>query len=116
MAQWDLLIPSLSQHGTRGSRHCPWPHESPPGRRTRRAVGVRAGDVIVIPAGVGHKNLGASPDLLVVGAYPAGQRWDLCDGNPDQRPQALQNIAAVPLPLTDPIFGDRGPLIDRWTA
>ncbi len=77
---------------------------------------ISAGDVIVIPAGVGHKNLGASPDLLVVGAYPAGQRWDLCDGSPGQRLKALQNIAAVPLPLTDAIFGEQGPLISRWNA
>jgi uncharacterized protein YjlB len=75
---------------------------------------VDAGDVIVIPAGVGHKNLGSSPDLLVVGAYPAGQRWDLCDGSPGQRRQALRNIAAVPLPLADPVYGEQGPLIERW--
>ncbi len=77
---------------------------------------VDAGDVIVIPAGVGHKNLGSSPDLLVVGAYPPGQRWDLCDGSPGQRRQALQNIAAVPLPLTDPVFGKQGPLNEIWIA
>ncbi len=75
---------------------------------------VKAGDVIVIPAGVGHKNLGSSADLLVVGAYPPGRRWDLCDGSPGERPQALKNIAAVPLPSTDPVFGVNGPLIEQW--
>jgi len=31
---------------------------------------VSAGDVVVIPAGVGHKKEGSSADLQVVGAYP----------------------------------------------
>ncbi len=75
---------------------------------------VQAGDVVVIPAGVGHKNLGSSADLLVVGAYPPGQRWDLCRGTLDERPWALQNIACVPLPDTDPVFGTHGPLLDHW--
>jgi uncharacterized protein YjlB len=57
---------------------------------------VRAGDVVVIPAGVGHQNLGASSDFLVVGAYPAGQRSDLCRGEPEERLQAEANIAKVP--------------------
>src|SRR5690349_13005506 len=34
-------------------------------------VQVKAGDIIVIPAGVGHKNLGDN-NLGVVGAYPNG--------------------------------------------
>jgi len=77
-------------------------------------VAVKPGDVVVIPAGVGHKNLGASRDLLVVGAYPPGQRWDLCRGTPDERPWALENIARVPLPKTDPVYGKGGPLSSQW--
>ncbi|RIK41106.1 MAG: hypothetical protein DCC55_12845 [Chloroflexi bacterium] len=75
---------------------------------------VRPRDVVVIPAGVGHKNLGSSDDLLVVGAYPPGQQWDLCSGRPEERPGVLENIARVPLPLTDPVFGQEGPLLEHW--
>ncbi|MGH6914567.1 MAG: cupin domain-containing protein, partial [Geminicoccales bacterium] len=53
-------------------------------------VTVEAGDVIVIPAGVGHQNRGSSPDLLVVGAYPRGQSFDLCRGEPGERPRVLE--------------------------
>ncbi len=77
---------------------------------------VRAGDVVVIPAGVGHQNLGASDDLLVVGAYPQGPDWDLCTGEDDERPRVFDNIAAVPLPPADPLFGTDGPLRRHWHA
>jgi uncharacterized protein YjlB len=79
-------------------------------------IGVQQGDVVVIPAGVGHKNLGASRDLLVVGAYPPGQSWDFCRGTPDERPWAIENIARVPLPTTDPVYGQHGPLTTYWPA
>ena len=75
---------------------------------------VEKGDVIIIPAGVGHKNLGNSPGFGVVGAYPPGQSWDLLTGEAGERPHADQNIARVPLPPTDPIYGTTGPLIDEW--
>jgi len=75
---------------------------------------VRAGDVIVIPAGVAHKRLSSSGDFLVVGCYPLGQDWDLLRGEPGDRPQADQNIAQVPLPETDPVGGTDGPLVERW--
>jgi uncharacterized protein YjlB len=75
---------------------------------------VQAGDAVVIPAGVGHENLGASVDLLVVGAYPPGQVVDLHRGDADERPAVLANIAQVPLPTTDPLYGVTGPLLDLW--
>jgi uncharacterized protein YjlB len=75
---------------------------------------VSAGDVIVIPAGVGHKNLGSSSDFRVVGAYPDGRSWDLLIGEPGERPRADQNIAALPVPRTNPLYGERCPIKEFW--
>lgn len=79
-------------------------------------VTVRAGDVIVIPAGVGHRNEDASPDLVVIGAYPAGQHADLRRGRAEERDEVLRRIAAVPLPASDPVDGPGGSLPALWTA
>lgn len=79
------------------------------------AFEVEAGDVIVIPAGVAHKNLGSSKDFLVVGAYPEGQDFDMNYGKPEERPRADKNIEQTPLPKADPVYGDDGPLIQHWT-
>jgi len=68
-------------------------------------VEAKAGVVIVIPAGVGHKNSGSSPDFLVVGAYPKGRSHDMNVGKADERPQADENISKVPIPNTDPLLG-----------
>ena len=75
---------------------------------------IAAGDVIIIPAGVGHKNLGASRDFHVVGAYPPRQKVDLCYGKSDERPRTDENIARVALPVSDPVFGKTGPLLEHW--
>ena len=76
-------------------------------------VNVEAGDVIVIPAGVGHKCLEEN-GLKVVGAYPDGRSYDLKEGLKDERPEADENIAAVPLPATDPLYGKSRGLPDHW--
>jgi uncharacterized protein YjlB len=78
------------------------------------AILVQPGDVVIIPAGVGHCNLSAGEDFKVLGAYPEGQTWDLCTGKPSERPQVLENIQKVPLPSADPIFGTDGPLVVQW--
>lgn len=78
-------------------------------------VTVRAGDVVVIPAGVAHCNRGQSPDLLVVGAYPGGVDYDIKLGDEAEHDEACRTIASVPLPERDPVEGD-GPLLRLWGA
>lgn len=75
---------------------------------------VEAGDVVVLPAGTGHQNLGASDDFQVVGGYPDGQRADLLRGQPGERPAADARIRAVALPTSDPVRGRDGPLVELW--
>lgn len=77
-------------------------------------VTARAGDVVIIPAGVSHKNIDQSPDFSVVGAYPRGQAWDMKYGKPGERPGADDTIRNVPLPKADPVFGNTGPLMQLW--
>jgi uncharacterized protein YjlB len=69
---------------------------------------MRAGDVVMIPAGVAHKSERASPDLVVVGAYPHGQRPDMCTPEGRDRQNAVARVAAVPLPECDPVYGVPG--------
>ncbi|MDH5823148.1 cupin domain-containing protein [Luteimonas sp. RD2P54] len=75
-------------------------------------VEIDAGDVLVLPAGTGHRREAASDDFLVVGAYPAGQRWDLCTSA--ATPAMLRRIAAVPVPAVDPAAGSAGDLPSLW--
>lgn len=77
-------------------------------------VEVKAGDIIVIPAGVGHKNLGGSDDFGVVGAYPDGRSWDIMRGQPGDRPKADERIAALPVPGFDPFLGKTEGLTGLW--
>ena len=75
---------------------------------------LQAGDAVVIPAGVVHKNLQSSSDFSCVGAYPPNQNYDMNYGKIGERPAADKNIRKVPLPVTDPIEGAIGALIQHW--
>ena len=80
-------------------------------------VAVGAGDVVVLPAGTGHRQLEASADFAVVGAYPLGQ--EACEtvrAEQPHDPTTLKRIAAVPRPRTDPVHGAGGPLIRAWSG
>lgn len=75
---------------------------------------VQTGDVAVLPAGTGHKKLSGSDDFQIVGAYPGGVSPNKKTGEPDERPYVLEDIQNTPLPQTDPIYGNKGPLLDNW--
>jgi uncharacterized protein YjlB len=77
-------------------------------------VSVEEGDVIVIPAGIGHKRISASDDFGVIGAYPNGMDYDIKKGEEDERPEADDNIKKVPLPDNDPVYGKIEGLISLW--
>jgi uncharacterized protein YjlB len=74
------------------------------------------GDVLVLPAGLAHKNIWSSHDFRVVGAYPKGTSWDMNYGKEGERPGADKNIAAVPLPEKDPVYGAEGKLFRHWNS
>jgi len=78
-------------------------------------VTARPGDVIVLPAGTGHKKLSVRGALGVVGAYPEGQHPDTCVPPLSRYKRAAQEVARVPLPECDPVYGVDGPLFDYWT-
>ncbi len=84
------------------------------GGREGPEVLLEKGDVLVIPAGVAHKNLDEENDVGVVGAYPGGKDYDMNYGKPEERPQTDHNIAQVAMPCTDPLQGGQGELLRRW--
>lgn len=75
---------------------------------------VEKGDVLIIPAGVAHMNLGKEKDVICVGGYPDGKDYDMNYGKKGERPGTDENIGAVPLPQTDPLFGKKGALLKIW--
>lgn len=79
-------------------------------------IEVRKGDVIVIPAGVAHKNLGKETQVMCVGGYPEGKEYDMNFGKPGERPQTDQNIAALKIPETDPVYGGRHGVPVIWKS
>jgi uncharacterized protein YjlB len=79
-----------------------------------RVLKLKAGDVAILPAGTGHERLDKGDDLLVVGAYPAFGKYDLCRVSEEEHDRAVKTIPKVPIPKKDPVYGSGGPLIHLW--
>jgi uncharacterized protein YjlB len=85
------------------------------GGENGQKLDVEQGDVLIVPAGVGHKCLSHSDDFLVFGAYPDGYEPDLKRANATDRATADEHISEVPIPETDPLFGKSAGLAGIWT-
>jgi uncharacterized protein YjlB len=81
-----------------------------------QALTVEAGDVVVLPAGTGHRRIEASGDLLVVGAYPRNASFDQNRPGQVDHKRAVAAIAQVPMPEMDPVHGADGPLTKLWNG
>ncbi|HVZ28213.1 MAG TPA: hypothetical protein VG798_06110, partial [Rhizomicrobium sp.] len=82
-----------------------------------RVMELKAGDVVVQPAGNGHQRLSGSKDLLVVGAYPltrGGGKYDEPRPGEVDHEAAVKSIARTPAPSSDPVYGANGPLKSLW--
>lgn len=75
---------------------------------------LRAGDAVLLPAGMGHRRLAQSEDFSVAGAYPPGQSPDLQRGSAADYEAMLRRARSVPLPGTDPVLGEGGPVQAHW--
>ncbi|KAI5307035.1 hypothetical protein KEM56_005428 [Ascosphaera pollenicola] len=78
---------------------------------------LKAGDVVVIPPGVAHnlvEDHGGSFEM--VGCYPPGKSWDMCYGKKGEEEDVASNIKAAGWLSGDPVWGDKGPVVDDATS
>ena len=64
---------------------------------------VGEGDVLLLPAGVGHCSPSHSPDFEVLGAYAGGREWDICTPQDNDLAWARGRIAEVPDWAQEPV-------------
>ncbi len=84
------------------------------GQKNGKIFEVSAGDVLILPAGVGHFAVSEHKNYEIVGGYPDGKSWDMMTGTAEERKAAFRNMALLTIPTTDPVFGANGGLIDLW--
>jgi uncharacterized protein YjlB len=77
-------------------------------------IDVKKGDVLILPAGVAHKNMREENAVVCVGAYPHGKDYDMNYGKEGERPNADSTIAMVTIPYKDPVFGLKKGIHEFW--
>ena len=84
------------------------------GGESGRMVTLRVGDAVLIPAGVGHRQVSASEDFIAVGAYPQGMSPETLRDEPAQLKSSQAQVKNVPLPKQDPFTGREGAMTEIW--
>ena len=79
-----------------------------------KLIELKAGDIVILPAGTGHQAIKASKDLLVVGAYPPLGKYEEYKGSAEEHAKAVRMVSKVRLPARDPAYGKKGPLKHLW--
>ncbi|KAG0649520.1 hypothetical protein D0Z07_4332 [Hyphodiscus hymeniophilus] len=82
------------------------------GNPSRVEALVIKGDVIVVPAGVGHRLLDDfNSGFEMIGSYPRGENWDMCYGKAgeEQKVEGIHNLGWFD---KDPLYGDKGPVLE----
>lgn len=74
----------------------------------------KKGDVVLVPAGVGHNRLSQDSGFRVVGGYPPHQDGAISESGSLSQDEALRAVASVPIPASDPVLGSAGGLIEIW--
>jgi len=75
-------------------------------------VEVRAGDVMILPPGFGHRRLAMRDGFQICGAYPPAQEnYTIVRGSSGYDDGMLRQIAGVAKPRTDPVWGAGGALL-----
>lgn len=73
---------------------------------------VEKGDVVIVPAGVGHRLLeDQGGGFEMVGSYPTGFSWDMCYGKKGEE-NKVKGIEKLAWFDKDPIYGEMGPAVD----
>ncbi|KAF2762210.1 cupin domain-containing protein [Pseudovirgaria hyperparasitica] len=73
---------------------------------------VQKGDVVVVPAGVGHRLMkDLDGGFQMVGSYPSDAKvWDMCYGKEGEE-EKVDGIRGLGWFERDPVFGDEGPVL-----
>jgi uncharacterized protein YjlB len=73
-----------------------------------------AGDVCVIPAGVGHKRIEANGGFQVAGGYPPGQEGNIVRPGDMDDAEIDAEIGRLALPRHDPVTGGEDGVVAVW--
>lgn len=74
---------------------------------------ITQGQVLLLPAGYGHRLLESTEDFKVALSYP--EQVDLkIETSINDLSQVNSEINSVPLPKTDPVYNTQGPMFKEW--